>query len=87
MSGQNTRASKIDRLLSRQIDMERKYNLDFAIMRLQREAQDNTVKLLTETAHRLEAENARLRKYLGSVLFERRKRDMQIPTLSTQEGK
>lgn len=41
----------------------------------------NSLKLATEMAHRLEAENGRLRKYLGSDLYARRLREMQIPTL------
>lgn len=41
----------------------------------------NSFKLAAETADRLEAENDRLREYLGSELFARRRRDFQIPTL------
>jgi hypothetical protein len=82
MSGINTKASKIDRILSRQLGMEKDLENIFALMRLNHQTDQATIKLLTETARRLEAENARLRKYLGSVLFARRQREMQIPTLS-----
>lgn len=43
----------------------------------------NSLKLSTEMGHRLEAENDRLRKYLGGELFARRQREMQIPTLNS----
>lgn len=71
MSGVNTKASKVDRALRRIGDIS---DQSASIERL-----SNSLKLATETAHRLEAENARLRKYLGSVLFARRK--AEIPTL------
>jgi len=80
MSGQNSKSSKIERILTRvnvladmhqlQIDHEQGTIAD-----QQRSIEEltNSLKLATETAHRLEAENARLRKYLGSVLFKRRR--------------
>lgn len=81
MSGPNTKASKVDRILARQVAIDGHLTNIFAVMRQSHETDRVTIKLLTETAARLEAENARLRKYLGSVLFERRQRDAQIPTL------
>lgn len=97
MSGVNTKDSKINRMLSRQTMIDSELVRAFTLLRLNYEGDTATIKLLTatterlsnsltlatETAHRLEAENGRLRKYLGSVLFERRKREMQIPTLVT----
>jgi hypothetical protein len=76
MSGVNTKSSKVDRALRRICDMA---DQSASIERL-----SNSLKLATETAHRLDAENARLRKYLGSVLFERRRWEMNrpIPTLT-----
>lgn len=85
MSRANTKDSKIDRLLLRQ----RGDRLDILeVLRLARETRivqkltverlSNSLKLATETAHRLEAENSRLRKYLGSVLFARRQREASI---------
>lgn len=69
MSRANTKDSKIDRLLLRQ----RGDRLDILeVLRLARETRivqkltverlSNSLKLATETAHRLEAENSRLRK-------------------------
>lgn len=88
MSGQNTKDSKINRVLNRQIELNKYLDNIFALLRLNHETDQaaitslsNSLKLSTEVNHRLEAENGRLRKYLGSVLFERRKREMQIPTL------
>jgi hypothetical protein len=66
MSGVNTKASKIDRILQRQ-SADTQLLIDIS------EQQVATIALLTGVADRLEAENARLRKYLGSVLFKRRR--------------
>lgn len=73
MSGVNTKASKVDRAIRRIGEISEQSE---SIERL-----SNSLKLATETAARLEAENAKLRKYLGSELFARRQREMQIPTL------
>lgn len=78
MSGPNTKASKVERALRRVAELPDQYE---AIERL-----SNSLKLATETAHRLEAENAKLRRYLGSELFKRRQREMQIPTLEPKWG-
>lgn len=90
-SGANTKDSKIDRLLLRQRG-DRLVILE--VLKLAREARivqkltverlSNSLKLATETANRLEAENARLRKYLGSVLFERRQREAETDTRLTR---
>lgn len=74
MSGQNTKASKIDRILRVLREVCDRQAVTIAM-------QMATIRMLGSTTQSLEAENARLRKYLGSVLFERRKRDAQIPTL------
>lgn len=94
MSGQNTKDSKINRILARQLlDSEYLNAITKSIAALY--AKEATRKLLAEafervsnsldvaiqTSFRLEAENARLREYLGSELFARRQREMQIPTL------
>lgn len=76
MSGVNTKASKVDRILSRQAEMD-KYFRGFhecllGSLRMTHEVDTSTIKMLTETAHRLEAENQRLRKYLGKLIVERR---------------
>lgn len=92
MSGSNTKAQKIDRILQRQIEAdrvggERYYNLEKVFLDIIDKQQKNieeltaTNTLFATTAHRLDAENARLRKYLGSELFKRRQREMQIPTV------
>lgn len=81
MSGVNTKDSKLSRILARQVESNEDIQNIFALIRLGHETDLATIKLLTETAHRLEAENATLRKYLGSVLFQRRKVE-SIPTLS-----
>jgi hypothetical protein len=81
MSGSNTKSSKIERILARQVAIDGHLTNIFAVMRQSHETDRATIRMLTETAHRLEAENARLRKYLGSVLFQRRKVE-SIPTLS-----
>lgn len=86
MSGVNTKASKINRVLSRQLTINDELADIFAAVRKMHEVDQTTIQMLTSTAHRLEAENARLRKYLGSVLFERRQREMQIPTLEPSWG-
>lgn len=119
-SGKNTKASKIDRVLARQVAtdarldsidgvakatlrrIDRMFAQQTAIdsnlinaeatLRLNHETDQaqikrltdsverltNSLKLATETAHRLEAENDRLRKYLGSVLFARRQLEASI---------
>lgn len=88
MSGTNTKANKIDRLLARQISMDEDLTNIFSLIRLGHETDQETIRkltatntLLAEVAHSLEAENSKLRKYLGSELFARRQRDVQIPTL------
>jgi hypothetical protein len=95
MSGVNTKESKIARIRVTQLEHEAHFENIFALMRLNREtdtatiaAQAKTIKMLTETnriatdfAQSLETENSKLRKYLGSELFARRQRDVQIPTL------
>lgn len=95
MSGANDKNSKINRLLLRQrgdrLDILEVLRLSREMQDLQRRrihdqtgalvSIGNSLKLATETAARLEAENARLRKYLGSELFARRQRDAQIPTM------
>jgi hypothetical protein len=100
MSGQNTKDSKINRVISRQLVINDELVKVFALLRLNHETDTATIKLLTdtaerlsnslalatETAHRLEAQNERLRKYLGSALFARRQREMQIPTLEPRWG-
>lgn len=98
MSGVNNKASKESRILVRIGELsDRQLVIDDLLQTVFRqqgvvESQQKTIKsqqltmaLAVETANRLDAENARLRKYLGSVLFERRQRDMQIPTLSPME--
>lgn len=83
MSGQNTKDSKINRFLDRQIKAdkvteERYYNIEKVFLDVIEKQQKSieeltaTNTLFATTAHRLEAENARLRRYLGSVLFQRR---------------
>lgn len=95
MSGVNTKESKIARIRVTQLEHEAHFENIFALMRLNREtdtatiaAQARTIKMLTETnriatdfAQSLETDNSKLRKYLGSELFARRQRDVQIPTL------
>ena len=83
MSGPNTKASKIDRILSRQNQANDFLECLLNSLRETHIADQATIKLLSETANRLEAENAKLRKYLGSVLFARRKLEAltAIPTL------
>lgn len=78
-SGENTKASKIDRILTRQGQANTDIENIYALIRLGHEKDTATIEQLTATnalladvAYRLEAENARLRKYLGSVLFKRR---------------
>jgi hypothetical protein len=83
MSGTNTKANKIDRILSRQAESNEDIENIYALIRLGHETDQATIKMLTATAHRLEAENATLRKYLGSILFQRRKVE-SIPTLEPQ---
>ena len=103
MSGANTKDSKINRLLNRQIEAdrvasERYYNVEKVFLDII-EKQEKTIAQLTATntlfattAHNLEAENAGLRKYLGSVLFKRRRLesasdvDNRIPTLEPRWG-
>lgn len=91
MSGTNTKANKIDRLLARQISMDEDLTNIFSLIRLGHETDQETIRkltatntLLAEVAHSLEAENSKLRKYLGSELFARRQRDVQIPTLGEE---
>lgn len=98
MSGVNTKESKIARIRVTQLEHEAHFENIFALMRLNREtdtatiaAQAKTIKMLTETnriatdfAQSLETENSKLRKYLGSELFARRQRDVQIPTLGEE---
>lgn len=71
MSAPNTRASKIERLLKRvsdiDVSMKARHELEATIKTL-----STTNQMLTATAQSLEADNSRLRKYLGSVLFQRR---------------
>lgn len=82
----NTKASKIDRILVRQGEAHDRelvaHDLLQTIFR-----QQATVDLLTKTAHSLEAENQRLRKYLGSILFARRRlQALELPTLEPKWG-
>lgn len=86
MSGSNTKAQKIDRILSRQAETDQQLSNIFALLRLNHETDQATIKMLTATASSLEAENKRLRKYLGSVLFARRQREAAIPTLEPAFG-
>lgn len=92
MSGVNTKAQKIDRILSRLTELGvAQLNIDELVQTIFRQQGtvdrlSNSLKLATETANRLEAESSRLRKYLGGELFKRRQRDMQIPTLEPQWG-
>ena len=87
MSGVNTKASKIDRILARQMDLcelvevVSLQNLTAIDQTAAIDRLSNSLKLATETAHRLESENARLRSYLGSLLFERRKLDVKYPVM------
>lgn len=76
MSGPNTKANKVDRALRRIVEIS---DQSATIEQL-----SNSLHLAAETAYRLEQENARLRKYLGSVLFARRKLQAlaAIPTLN-----
>jgi regulator of replication initiation timing len=89
-SGANTKDSKINRILQRvntltdmhqiQIDNEQE---TIATQQSSIERLTNSLHLSTEMNQRLEAENARLRRYLGSELFKRRQADAAIPTLDT----
>jgi cell shape-determining protein MreC len=83
MTAENTKASKVGRILTRQISMDGKLDLlidhvgerasaEFFAALDRLESQDATIKVLSGTVQSLEAENARLREYLGSVLFRRR---------------
>lgn len=71
MSTPNTKASKMERLLKRvsdiDVSMKARHELEATIKML-----STTNQMLTATAQSLEADNSRLRKYLGSVLFQRR---------------
>lgn len=89
MSGTNTKAQKIDRILIRQRELDVLLTNIAALMRLNRETDTETIAMLTavvksqeEQLNRQEGQLDRLRKYLGSELFKRRQREMQIPTLS-----
>lgn len=82
MSGINTKSSLLNRILARQAEASTDLGNIFALIRLGHETDQATISLLLKQLTAKDAEIATLRKYLGSVLFERRKRDMQIPTLS-----
>lgn len=99
MSGSNTKDSKINRVLTRQVAINDELANLFRLMRdvytenamskFRDEAIErlsNSLKIAVETADRLEAENDKLRKYLGGELFARRQREMQIPTLEPRFG-
>jgi uncharacterized protein YicC (UPF0701 family) len=114
MSAPNTKASKIDRLLSRQVTREHLREILVEILRAElqelinsiceegrlkhawlvnhiRAIEDKlehlpdaaqqaaTIKVLSGTVQSLEAENKRLRKYLGSVLLQRRQGEQLEP--------
>lgn len=90
MSGVNTKDSKISRILTRVTDLSDRQlvadDLLQTIFRQQKtiESQQFTLAIAAETANRLEAENDKLRKYLGGELFARRQRE--IPTLEPLPG-
>lgn len=89
-SGANTKANKIDRILSRQAEADLQLSNVVALMRLNHETDTATIKRLTaviqsqeEQLTRQEGQLDRIRKYVGSVLFKRR----QMQALGTSELK
>lgn len=72
MTAPNTKASKIDRLLSRQADANTVLVNIYTEVRDGRVFDQATIKILRAAVASLEDDNKRLRKYLGSVLFHRR---------------
>lgn len=79
MSGTNTKAQKIDRILARQVESNEDIQNIFALIRLGHETDLATIekltatnKLLTETAHRQDAEIVALRRQLGLALAKLR---------------
>jgi DNA-binding transcriptional MerR regulator len=78
-SGENTKASKIERILTRQRELDVLLSNIAALMRLNRETDTETIAMLTavvksqeEQLNRQEGQLDRIRKYVGSILFKRR---------------
>lgn len=98
-SGENTKASKIERILSRQAEADLQLSNIVTLMRLNHETDTATIKRLTaviqsqeEQLTRQEGQLDRIRKYVGSILFKRRQlmagTASRIPTLhDAQEPK
>jgi len=98
-SGQNSKANKIDRILSRQAEADLQLSNIYALMRLNRETdtlviaeQAAIIKKLAavvqsqeEQLNRQERQLDRIRKYVGSVLFKRRQ--IMAGTASLHDGR
>lgn len=70
MTAPNTKASKLERILKRVTEIAAKTETV--------EELTATNQMLAATTRSLEAESARLRKYLGSILFARRQASAQL---------